>query len=146
MELSPDTAPVTNPARAAARAQHKAAEDAVATLERAIGTTGTSPGEIAETNREFSRLPNELATARIERDEAKQTLKPIPAKVAKNELDPSAMRAVSRLSHRALQMVCRLLAFRPRARSSSALSAVLRSAPRPRKRSEPPRRVAPGGR
>ncbi|MDA8287753.1 MAG: hypothetical protein M0014_04720 [Actinomycetota bacterium] len=125
MELSPDTAPVTNPARAAARAQHKAAEDAVATLERAIGTTGTSPGEIAETNREFSRLPNELATARIERDEAKQTLKPIPAKVAKNELDPSAMRAVSRLSHRALPMVCRLLAYNAELDLARSLNAYL---------------------
>ena len=63
--------------------------------------------------------------ARIERDGAKQALKPIPAKVAKNELDPSAMRGVSRLSHRALPMVCRLLAYNAELDLARSLNAYL---------------------
>ena len=126
MELSPDTTAVANPERKAARDEHKAAEDAVATLERAIGTTATSPRtDIAETNRELSRLQDELAKARIDRDEARERLRPIPAKVAKNDLDPSAMRAVSRLSHRALQMVCRLLAYNAELDLARSLNAYL---------------------
>lgn len=112
MELTPDTAKVANPSRATARAELKAAETAVALLERSIGTTATCPGtDLAETNRELGRLQNELAQRQIERDEAKEHLKAIPAKMPHNELDPSALRATSRLHRRALQMVCRLLAY-----------------------------------
>jgi transposase len=112
VELSPDTSKVANPQRTAARAGLTAAEAAVTSTERAIGATATNPGEdLAETNRELARLTNELAERKAERDLAKQHLKPIPAKLPRNDLDPAAMRAVSSLSRRALQMVCRLLAY-----------------------------------
>ena len=52
-----------------------------------------------------------FSSPRVERDQAKEHLKPIPAKVQRNELDPSAVLATSRLQRRALQMVCRLLAY-----------------------------------
>jgi transposase len=112
MELSADTTKVANPQRAEARAGLAVAEAAVAAIERAIGTTATNTGEdLAETNRELARLKAELAERQAERDLAKQALKPIPAKMARNELDPGAVRAVSVLARRALQMVCRLLAY-----------------------------------
>ncbi len=126
MELSPDTAKVANPARATARAELKAAETAVAVLERTIGATATSPGEdIAETNRELRRLQDELAKRRVERDQAKEHLKPIPAKLPRNELDPSALRATSRLHRRALQMACRLLAYNAELDLARSLNAYL---------------------
>jgi hypothetical protein len=44
-------------------------------------------------------------------DEARNGLNSIPAKLPANVLDPTAMRAKPRLAARALQMVCRLLAY-----------------------------------
>ncbi len=112
MELSADTTEIANPQRVVARRELKAAQQAVFLLEGAIGATGTSPTEdLAETNRELGRLQDELAKARVERDQANKRLKPIAAKVQRNELDPSAVLATSRLQRRALQMVCRLLAY-----------------------------------
>lgn len=78
MELSPDTTLIQNPKRSAARAALKEEEVAVATLERAISAPATSPGsDIAETNHGLACLQDELATRRIERDEAKKALKPM---------------------------------------------------------------------
>jgi hypothetical protein len=71
----------------------------------------TSAGEIADTNRELWHLEGELGVRRAERDEAKQHLGLSSAKVLRNELVPQAILAVSRLSRRALQMVCRFLAY-----------------------------------
>ncbi len=126
MELSTDTAAVANPERAQARDELKAAEEAVAVLERAIGIAATSPGaDRAETNRELRRLKDELAKRRIERDEAKERLRPIPAKMPRNELNPSAMRAIPKLHRRALQMVCRLLAYNAELDLARSLNAYL---------------------
>ena len=112
MELSADTTEIANPQRVVARRELKAAQQAVFLLEGAIGATGTSPTEdLAETNRELCRLQDDLAKARAERDQANKRLTPIAAKVQRNELDPSAVLATSRLQRRALQMVCRLLAY-----------------------------------
>ena len=112
MDLRDDTRAVANPARLAARAELKEKESAAAALERAIGTTATSPADdIAETNRELRRLQDELVIARKERDATEAALRPIPAKVARDELDPTARVASPRLHRRALQMVCRLLAY-----------------------------------
>ena len=44
-------------------------------------------------------------------DEARNGLKGIPAKLPANVLDPTAMRSKPRLAARALQVVCRLLAY-----------------------------------
>ena len=126
MERSPDTAAVANPKRVAARRELRAKEAAVAALERAIGTTATSPREdLAETNRELGRLQDELGLKRRERDQARAALQPIPAKVAKNELDPAASVASPRLHRRALQMVCRLLAYNAELDLARSLNAYL---------------------
>ena len=126
MERSADTTEVANPQRVVARGELKAAQQAVTFLEGAIGATATSPGEdLAETNRQLGRLQDELAKARVERDEAKEHLKPIPAKVQRNELDPSAVLATSRLQRRALQMVCRLLAYNAELDLARSLNAYL---------------------
>ena len=126
MELSPDTGAVANPECVAARAELKAKETAVATLEWAIGTRATNPGgDIAEMNRELGALQDELATARVAYEEAKEHLRPIPAKVARNDLDPSAKRAIPRLTCRALQMVCRLLAHNAELDLARSLNAYL---------------------
>ena len=126
MELGPDTKAVANPARVAARTELKAKEAAVAALEQAIGATATSPGDdIAETNRELGRLQDELVTARSKRDAAAEALRPIRAKVARNELDPTAHVASPRLNRRALQMVCRLLAYNAELDLARSLNAYL---------------------
>lgn len=126
MDLRPDTTAVANPKRSAARAELKAKETAVAALERAIGTTATSPGDdIVETNRKLHRLQDELVTARNERDAAKEALRPVPAKVPRNEIDPSARVASPRLHRRALQMVCRLLAYNAELDLARSLNAYL---------------------
>lgn len=57
--------------------------------------------------------------------EAKEALKGIPAKVAVTELDPDATRATPRLARRALQMVCRPLAYNRRARPGPAAHRLL---------------------
>ncbi len=89
MDLRADTTVVAVPRRSAARAELKEKEAAVATLERVIGATATIPGDdIAETNRGLRRLQDELVTARNERDAAKEALRPVPAKVRRNEIDP----------------------------------------------------------
>jgi transposase len=112
MEISADTTKVANPERVKARAGLAAAKAALTEAQLAIGTTATDAGDdLAATNAELARLAGEIAERRAALDLAKEHLKPIPAKLARNELDPTAKRAVSRLSHRALQMVCRLLAY-----------------------------------
>jgi len=126
MEVSPDTRAVANPERAKARARVRAAEAGVANLDRAIGTTATNPGEnLAETNGELARLQNELPAARAELEAARAQLKTIPAKVPANELDLEATRAVSVLHRRALQMVCRLLAYNAELDLARSLNAYL---------------------
>lgn len=126
MELSADTTEVANPRRAEARVDLKAAEAAIASDERAIGTTATSPTEdLAETNRELARLQDELALKKVELALKKELLKPIPAKLPRNELDPSALRAISALHCRALQMVCRLLAYNAELDLARSLNAYL---------------------
>ena len=126
MDISPDTSAVANPAREAARAKLRAAEAAVASLERAIGAAATSAGDdIASTNRQLRVLEDELATARRELEQATARLRAIPAKVARNELDPSATRAEPRLGRRAIQMVCRLLAYNAELDLARSLNAYL---------------------
>jgi len=126
MDLRADTRAVANPARLAARAELKAKESAAAALERSIGTTATSPADdIAETNRELRRLQDELVCARHERDATEEALRPIPAKVARDEIDPTARIASPRLHRRALQMVCRLLAYNAELDLARSLNAYL---------------------
>jgi len=126
MEISADTTKVANPERVKARAGLVAAKAALAEAQRAIGATAADAGEdLAATNRELARLAAELVERQAEVDLAKEHLKPIPAKLARNELDPTAKLAVSRLSRRALQMVCRLLAYNAELDLARSLNAYL---------------------
>lgn len=112
MDLAPDTTMVANPARAAARAVLRSAEADLADIERALAQAATTPTDDAPaTNATLAELTDKLATARADLATARAALKPIPAKLPANTLDPTATRATPRTSRRALQMVCRLLAY-----------------------------------
>jgi hypothetical protein len=112
MSIAPDTTLKRNPQRTTALAQLKAHEHTIAELERQIGqhTTTTNP---ADTNpaQTLCMLQADLYTARAGALAAKATLKPIPAKLPANEINPDAKLATPRVNRRALQTVLRLLAY-----------------------------------
>lgn len=112
MELRPDPSLVANPERSAARAVHKAAGAALESAEAALGRQAASPSRPIEDHLAAVRsLRDDVAMAADDVADAKAALKGIPAKVAVTVLDPDATRATPRLARRALQMVCRLLAY-----------------------------------
>ena len=112
MEVFPDTTEVANPARGAARAVHVEAKTALAEKERALGRAMEARYESTDERvASINARRDELQMAKDALAEAKAALKGIPAKVVRNELDPSATRARPALATRALQMVCRLLAY-----------------------------------
>ena len=112
MDTEANTAKVANPARSAARATVTAAEANVAEAERALGRQADSRIDAMDEHLAKMRLlRDDVAMADDELDEARQGLKGVPAKLPANELDPEATRAKPRLPARALQMVCRLLAY-----------------------------------
>ena len=108
MDLQANTAKVNNPARRAARANAQTAETALAAAERALGQHAATPDSDSATH---SALTQQITDAAADLATAKAALKQIPAKLPANELDPNATRAHPRLATRALQMVCRLLAY-----------------------------------
>ena len=108
MDLEANTAKVKNPARRAARANAQAAEAALASAERTLGQHAATPDSDSATH---SALTQQITDAASDLANAKAALKQIPAKLPANELDPNAKRAHPRLATRALQMVCRLLAY-----------------------------------
>jgi hypothetical protein len=112
MNLAPDTTPVKNPERVTALAQLRAHEQTVTELEQKIGQHHTTPTP-TDTNpaETLCMLQADLHTARAASRAAKATLKPIPAKLPANVIDPDAQRATPRINRRALQTVCRLLAY-----------------------------------
>ncbi|MGH9268854.1 MAG: putative transposase, partial [Acidimicrobiales bacterium] len=112
MELRPDPSLVANPERTAAKATLKAAGAALECAEQALGRQSASPSRPIEDHLATMRsLRDDVAMAADDVAEAKAALKGVPAKVAATALDPDATRATPRLARRALQMVCRLLAY-----------------------------------
>lgn len=112
MDTGANTAKVPNPARQAARATVRDAQAALAEAERALGrTSNRRSGGLGEHLAQIRVLNDDMTTAKDDLDEARQGLKGIPAKLPANELDLTAKRAQPRLAARALQMVCRLLAY-----------------------------------
>ena len=112
MNLAPDTTLVRNPERTTALVQLRSHEQTVTELEHKIGRhhtntppAGTNPAET------LCMLQADLYTARAESRAAKAALKPIPANLPANTIDPDAQRATPRVNRRALQTVCRLLAY-----------------------------------
>jgi hypothetical protein len=112
MNLAPDTTLVRNPGRTTALAQLRSHEQTVAKLEQQLGRhhTTTTPTDTnpAET---LCMLQADLYTAHADTRAAKAALKPIPSKLPANTIDPNAKRATPRVNRRALQTVCRLLAY-----------------------------------
>jgi Transposase DDE domain len=112
MSIAPDTTLQRNPQRTTALAQLRAHEQTVAELERQIGQHTTS-SNAADTNpaETLCMLQADLYTAHAATRTAKAALKPIPAKLPANVVDPDAKRATPRVNRRALQTVLRLLAY-----------------------------------
>src|SRR5450631_3462029 len=105
MDLELNTTKLKNPARRTARDQLKTAEAALACAEQTLGqATHAKQNDIGQ-------LAEQITTAERDLAHTRAALKQIPAKLPANELDPNATRATPRLAQRALQMVCRLLAY-----------------------------------
>ncbi|MHB1783915.1 MAG: putative transposase [Acidimicrobiales bacterium] len=110
-EVEDDTV-VDNPARVAARATRKTAADALAAAREALGAESAHPRRPIEDHLAALRaLRDDVTIAEDHLEEATTALKGIPAKLARNEVRPGATRARPRIERRALQMVCRLLAY-----------------------------------
>jgi hypothetical protein len=124
MSITPDTTLVRNPERTKALATLRAHEQTVTKLEQKLGQhhTTTTDANSAET---LCMLQADLYTARAEALAAKRALKPIPAKLPANVIDPDATRATPRLHRRALQTVLRLLAYNSELDLARALNTYL---------------------
>src|SRR5665647_2092292 len=111
MDIGPDTRKVTNPARTAARKTLAAAQDELATAERALPQLLNGQGTPKQKNTALPGVHKRIDTAIAAAEGAKTELRPIRAKVAATDLDPDAQLARPHLGRRGLQMVLRLLAF-----------------------------------
>ena len=125
MEIAPDTALVRNPERSNARALLKSHEATVAELERKIGEHAATIPTYSQTDQTLSELRESLNSAREDVQGARAALKPIPAKLPANIIDPAAQRATPRVNRRALQTVCRLLAYNAELDLARALNTYL---------------------
>ncbi|MGH2836561.1 MAG: putative transposase, partial [Solirubrobacteraceae bacterium] len=126
MTLAPDTALVRNPERTTALAKLRAHEQTVTELEQQIGAHHTAtPGTDSNPAETLCMLQADLHTARAEVRQAKAALKPIPAKLPANTIDPDAQRATPRVNRRALQTVLRLLAYNSELDLARALNSYL---------------------
>jgi hypothetical protein len=111
MDIGPDTRKVTNPARSAARKTLAAAQDELATAERALPQLLNGQGTPKQKNAALPGVHRRIDTAIAAADDAKTALRPIRAKILATDLDPDAQLARPHLRRRGLQMVLRLLAF-----------------------------------
>jgi len=111
MDIGPDTRKVTNPARTAARKTLAAAQDELATAERALPQLLNGQGTPKQKNAALPGVHRRIDTAIAAADDAKTALRPIRAKILATDLDPDAQLARPHLRRRGLQMVLRLLAF-----------------------------------
>ena len=126
MDLRSDTTKITNPARTRARKTVNAAETAVADLERRIGNLATTrAGSVTDTNAALAELAQQLEVGRRDLGAARDALKPVPAKLLATDVDPDATRAWPATNRRALQMVCRLLAYNAELDLARALNTYL---------------------
>jgi len=127
MSIAPDITLQRNPQRTTALAQLRAHEQTIAQLERQIGQHTTTSSNPADTNpaQTLCMLQADLYTARADTLAAKTALKPIPAKLPANEIDPDAKRATPRVNRRALQTVLRLLVYNAELDLARALNTYL---------------------
>jgi DNA-binding CsgD family transcriptional regulator len=110
-DIGPDTTPMPNPARAAARKTLATAQNELAAAERALAQLLGSDQHHTTINKAIPAAETRIATATTAVATAKAELKTHPAKLPANTLDPHAQRARPRTGRRALQMLLRLLAF-----------------------------------
>ncbi|MHB1475720.1 MAG: putative transposase [Dermatophilaceae bacterium] len=125
MDFGPDTHKVTNPARTAARKTVRTAEAELATAERALPQLLAGTKTPAQKNAAMAGIHQRIEEATAGVETAKAALRPIPAKIAANDLDPDAQRARPHLARRGLQMVLRLLAFNAEAWLAERFNAYL---------------------
>jgi hypothetical protein len=125
MDIGPDGRAVRNPARTEATTQRRMAEAALAEAERDLGALRAATTATEDYLAECRRLGDEVAMARDDCEEARASLKGIPAKVAATEVDSSARLARPRLERRSLQMVLRLLAYNAELDLATRLNAYL---------------------
>lgn len=113
MEELPDNTLVDNPVRLKARSEYKTAEAALARAKELLGAEVSSPTHSTADDHEtvIAELKAFVATATDDLEKAKQALAGIPARLPRNEIHPGLTREKPRLERRALQMVCRLLAY-----------------------------------
>lgn len=115
MEELPDNTLVDNPVRLKARSEYKAAEAALARAKELLGAEVVSSSVGSSTVDDHETVIAELkafvATATDDLERAKLALVGIPARLPRNEIHPGLTREKPRLERRALQMVCRLLAY-----------------------------------
>jgi hypothetical protein len=125
MDTATNTAKVPNPARLAARKQVAQAQAKLATAERALPQMLAGRGTPKQKNAAMNGVHRAIDRASDDLAQATATLKPIPARLPANQLDPDAQRARPRLKRRGLQMVLRLLAFNAEAWLAEHLNAYL---------------------
>jgi hypothetical protein len=126
MDTEVHTAKVGNPARRAARVAVRTAETALTEAERALGREAESHhGDLDAHLAQIRLLRDDVVIARDRLDEQRAELKGVPAKLPANKIDPNAKRSRPRLAARALQMVCRLLAYNAELDLARALNTYL---------------------
>ena len=125
MDISANTAKVTNPARTVARRAVRDAEAELATAERGLPQLLNGTATPKQKNAALPGAHARIQAATTALAEAKTALRPIPAKVPATDLDPGATRARPHLARRGLQMVLRLLAFNAEAWLADHLNAYL---------------------
>jgi len=109
--IATNTRLIDNPARTAARTRLNNLREQLAQLKRHIGELTTNPSRnIDATNRALTSTHNKIAELQKKINRAAGELKPIPAKLPANQINPDAKTALHRAHRRALQMVLRLLA------------------------------------
>ena len=112
METEDDTTPAANPARKAARQHKAAAKAAVAEAERRLGQAMDEDyASVTERIAVIGERRDDVTIAKDALIAAVASMTGIPAKLPRNEIDPNAKRARPAFAARALQMVCRLLAY-----------------------------------
>ena len=128
MEIAPDTTLIRNPKRSEALALLRSHEATIGELERKIGahlTTATATDSDSDSDQTLNSLREQLDTTRESVNAARAALKPIPAKLPANIVNPDAQRATPRINRRALQTVCRLLAYNAELDLARALNTYL---------------------
>jgi hypothetical protein len=125
-DLRPDVTRRANPARKPAKAALKTAQDELAAAERALTQLlGDRTRPVAQINDAVPAARTRIEQATTALDQAKATLKTIPAKLPANQIDPDATQALLRTRRRTLQMVLRLLACNAEQWLATHLSAYL---------------------